>query len=129
MRAKFWLPIFLIFLAAVIWGYYHWADKKEQALEQGKVAFRRGDFDLAIRYFDEAIRLDPKYAKAYNNRGYTYTLKGEFDKAIADLTEAIQLNPNLAQAYCNRGLAYRAKGDTTKAEADFARAKELGYKP
>ncbi len=34
--------------------------------------------------YTEAIRLNPKYANAYNNRGLAYWRKGENDRAIAD---------------------------------------------
>ena len=32
----------------------------------------------------KAIDLDPKYAKAYYQRGYVYDIKGEHDRAMAD---------------------------------------------
>ena len=68
--------------------------------------------------YTEAIRLDPKLAMAYNNRGIAYDEKGEYDKAIADCSEAIRLDPKTAAAYSNRGLAYADKGDSDKAIAD-----------
>jgi tetratricopeptide (TPR) repeat protein len=39
---------------------------------RGSVYFTKGDYDRAIKDFDEAIRLDPKDAGAYNNRGSAY---------------------------------------------------------
>ena len=84
------------------------------------------EHDKAIADYTEAIRLNPKDADAYYNRGLAYWNKGKFDKAIAEYTEAIRLNPKLAEAYYSRGFAYRNNGDLAKAEADFAKAKELG---
>ena len=69
-----------------------------------KKEFRQGD----CRY-SEAIRLDPKYAEAYDNRGFNHGAKGDFDKEIADFAEAIRLNPQLANAYNNRGNGYHNK--------------------
>ena len=63
--------------------------------------------DRAIADYTEAIRLDPKYANAYSNRGVAYSDKGDKDRAIADFTEAIRLDPKYADAYNNRGFAYR----------------------
>ena len=60
-----------------------------------------------IRYFTEAIRLDPKFAKAYYKRGNCYGDKGEYDKAIADFTEVIRLDP----VYKNRAISYGTKDD------------------
>ena len=79
--------------------------------------------------FTEAIRLNPKDADAYCNRGGAYANTGELDKAIADCNQAIRLKPEFAEAYANRGIIYKLKGDLAKAEADFAKAKELGYEP
>jgi tetratricopeptide (TPR) repeat protein len=38
----------------------------------------------AIEEFDEAIRLDPKYAVAYGNRAIAHKLQGNKAKSIAD---------------------------------------------
>ena len=55
----------------------------------------KGDYDRAIADYDEAIRLDPRYAVAYYNRGVAYCDKGDYDRAIADYNEAIRLDPKL----------------------------------
>lgn len=53
------------------------------------IAYRRvGDLDRAIRDYDEAIRLNPQAADAFNNRG-----------------NAIRLNPHYAHAN-NRGIIF-----------------------
>src|SRR5499433_959652 len=83
------------------------------------------DFDAAITDYSEAIRLDPKYALAFHNRGAAYANKGDRDRAIADYDEAIRLDPQYALAFCNRGRAKRAKGDETGAGADINRANQL----
>ena len=85
------------------------ASSKEQALEQGKVALDKNDFDLAISCFTEAIRLDQKCAMAYGYRGRAYQKKGDTDRAITDSVKAIQLDPNNAQAYFHRGFVYLHK--------------------
>ena len=52
--------------------------------------------------YDEAIRIDPTFALAYNNRGDAWFNKGDLDRAIADFSAAIKHNPSLAIAYGNR---------------------------
>ena len=44
---------------------------------RGRAYFNKGDYDRAIRDFDEVIRLDPKFALAYTERGTAYGSKGE----------------------------------------------------
>ena len=76
-------------------------------------------YDLVIEDLTQAIRIDPRHAESYNNRGNAYREKSDFDRAIADFTEAIRLNPNHAEAYNNRGVAYVNKGDLDRAIADW----------
>jgi tetratricopeptide (TPR) repeat protein len=82
----------------------------------------KGDHDRAIRDYNEAIRLDPKYVFAYNNRGNAYEAKGDHDRAIRDYDETIRLDPTYVMAYSNRGAAYTAKGDHDRAIRDFEEA-------
>ena len=77
--------------------------------KRGVDHFREGNYDSAIQAFTEAIRHDPKDAKAHRNRGVAYTRKGAYDRAIQDHTEAIRLNPNDSNAYRNRGSCLHAQ--------------------
>src|SRR6185503_12769589 len=56
---------------------------------RGLAYYDKGDDDRAIADYNEAIRLDPKYAQALFNRGNAYYQKGDDDRAIADYNEAI----------------------------------------
>jgi tetratricopeptide (TPR) repeat protein len=68
---------------------------------------------------DEAVRLDPKDAKAYVGRGTAWYAKGEYDRAIADYNEAARLDPKDAKAYIGRGAAWYAKGEYDRAIVDY----------
>ncbi len=87
-------------------------------LRRGNCAFDKKNYMEAIDAYTEAIRLNPDYMIAYNNRGYTYDNQCEYEKAIADYTEAIALKPNYKKAYLNRARSYRAIGETALAEQD-----------
>ena len=84
---------------------------------------------MAISDYTQAIALNPKYVKAYTDRGAAYQLKGDYDRAISDYTQAILFDPRFAEAYTNRGLAYHAKGDEGRALDDIKKACGLGYYP
>ncbi|HKQ79230.1 MAG TPA: tetratricopeptide repeat protein [Blastocatellia bacterium] len=86
------------------------------------------DGQHAIADFSEAIRLDPKYAMAYNNRGVAYVTKNEYDRAIADFSEAIRLDPNFVFAYRNRGHVYFSMKYYDWAIVDFSEAIRLDPK-
>jgi tetratricopeptide (TPR) repeat protein len=44
---------------------------------RGLAYYDKGDDDRAIAEYNEAIRLDPKFAYAYSNRGLAYDHKGD----------------------------------------------------
>ena len=42
------------------------------------------DYDRAIQNYDQAIKLNPNYAKTFNNRGGAYVDKRQYERALAD---------------------------------------------
>ncbi len=103
------------------------AEPTSEAYLTSKSHLDKADFVSAIATFTEAIRLAPKFADAYHNRGRAYQSIRDYDKAIPDYTEAIRLNPKYADAYWGRAGCYMMQGEKAKAEADFAQSKKLGY--
>src|SRR5262249_49939205 len=79
----------------------------------------------AIGDYDEAIRINPNYVFAYNNRGFAQFAKGQYDGAIADYTEAIRLDQQRAISYRNRGIAHLYSGSRANALADLNAAARL----
>ena len=75
-------------------------------------------YQPAIAECDEAIRLSPGYAPAYNARGFTWYKLYRLSDALADLDRAILLNPDYANAYHNRSVVRKAAGDLSGAESD-----------
>ena len=71
-------------------------------LDRGEGLLDREKIDLAIREFDEAIRLDPRLPRPYFVRGYAWATKRMYQKAIDDFNKAIRLDPNNALIYANR---------------------------
>ena len=86
----------------------------------------KGDYQGAIAECNKAIELDPKDAKAYNNRGYAKRNLGDNQGAIADYNKAIELDPKDATTYYNRGYAKSELGDKQGACLDWSKAGELG---
>ncbi len=82
----------------------------------------KGDYDKMIADCTEAIRLDPKFARAYAGRGYAWYFKGDYDKAISDDNEAIRLDPRSATSYYNRGNSRQAKAEYRQALSDYGEA-------
>jgi tetratricopeptide (TPR) repeat protein len=91
--------------------------------------FERGfaavDIDEKLRFYNEAIRLKPDYADAFNNRGNARYDKGDLEGALQDYTEAIRLKPDYALAFNNRGIARYDKGDLEGELQDYNEALRL----
>ncbi len=93
------------------------------------------DAKKAVEYFEQAIRLDPNFARAYSGMAYAYRALGslggglpreQFEKARAAVNRALELDPNLAEAYAVRGdLKHKTEWDVVGAEKDLLRAIEL----
>ena len=87
----------------------------------GTAALDRGDGDLALSWFGDAVRHDARFAPGYLGRGLVRLRKCQFEAAIADLSEAIRLNGD-PRAYFLRSLCYQGTGDRERERADRAEA-------
>lgn len=74
----------------------------------------------------DAIRLAPRNAYLYYDRGNLYALRRDYQHAIDDYTRAIMLEKNLAEAWFNRGLARIYLKKTSEGIEDLSKAGELG---
>lgn len=86
-----------------------------------------GRWEQAIAEYNEALRLDPQHARAYNKRGIAYDGPGEHQRAIEDYNEAIRLDPQDAQAYAVRALSNTYLDRDLEAQQDTERVTELGF--
>ena len=100
--------------------------KAEEFFEQGKKFSSVENADKAIDNYTKAIKINPKLAKAYNNRGIAYIWEKKYDLAIADFSKAIELDPKNGKAYNNRAIVYSYQGENKKALQDLQKAQSLG---
>jgi tetratricopeptide (TPR) repeat protein len=94
----------------------------QQWFERG---FAAADLDEKLRFYTEAIRLQPDFADAHYNRGIVRHDEGDVEGALQDYAEAIRLQPDFADAHVNRGAARRDKGDVEGALQDYNEAIRL----
>ncbi|MCG6880040.1 MAG: tetratricopeptide repeat protein [Deltaproteobacteria bacterium] len=100
--------------------------KAEEFFKQGEKNSTVENADSAIFYYSEAIKINPEFVQAYNNRGIAYVWKKKYDLAIADFSKAIELDPEYGKAYNNRAIVYTYEGETDKARQDLYKAQRLG---
>jgi len=100
-------------------------ERELTAQEWFERGFNTSDHDEELRFFSEAILLQPDFAEAFYNRGWSHYHKGELDEALQDYNEAIRLKPDYAEAFNNRGNARKAQGDLEGALKDYNEAIRL----
>jgi len=89
---------------------------------RGGALFTRGDYDLALKDLNEALRLNPRSALASYYRGGAYFHKRDFDRAVADLRQALDLNPNDAMSEYYMGRSLRELGRYDEAVTHLTKA-------
>ena len=69
----------------------------------GEYYFGKGQLDLAVWDYLQAVQIKPSYADALNNLGVALALKGELDEAVARIRKSISYQPEMAEARYNLG--------------------------
>ena len=82
-------------------------------------------YDEALKYCDEVIKIAPKVTLGYNLRARVYVLKENLKSAIEDLDAALAIDPNDIAALLMRGRLNAAEGHDEKAKADIEKALAL----
>ena len=100
-------------------GRYYWNERNKESLEK------------AVKYFEEAIKRDPKFALAYSgiadsyvvlvDHGYVARSAG-YAKATEAATKALKLDDTLAEAHTSLANILSAEWDWIRAEEEFAKA-------
>lgn len=90
--------------------------------QAGVVYDELGQYDKAIRAYDNVLRLVPTDAAALNNRCWARVLSFDAAWALPDCEESLRLEPNDPDALDTRGFAYLLLGRLDDAIASFTAA-------
>jgi lipoprotein NlpI len=91
---------------------------------RGWTLIDRGDYDMAVGDFGEAVRLKPESGAAYLGRAWAQEKLGALDRAAEDYGRAAWLQPGNPEALFGRGYANFYLDQPAKAAEDFAAAVE-----
>jgi Flp pilus assembly protein TadD len=97
----------------------------DRYLNEGILLMDRGDYEGAIRQFNEAQALNPKSARAHNLSGIAYFRQQNYASAEAQFLRATDLDPSNADAYNNLGSVYFAERQLVNAEKMYRKAMDL----
>jgi len=99
--------------------------KAEEAKERGNDAFKKGDFDQAIKDYTEAIKRNPLEPKYFTNRAAAKAKRMDWQGSLEDANSALQLDPKNVKAMCKVGNAQFAQAQEYKAVETFKAALAL----
>lgn len=88
---------------------------------------RLGDLEAAEAAYDQAIRLDPQNAFAYNNASAMYYREGDYEIALEYAEQALDINPGMKQALGTAAICYALLGYQAEYEDHYRRAVAAGY--
>jgi len=74
------------------------ADWPEALMLLGHLASKDNQFDRALSYFDQVLKLDDKHVAARSQRATALKTLGRSDEAIADYQHCLQLDPSWGEA-------------------------------
>ncbi|MDI6916628.1 MAG: GTP-binding protein [Thermoplasmatales archaeon] len=69
------------------------------SLTKGKVLIQAKKYEDAIKCFNRAIRFNPEYAEAWNEKGNVLLILGKIDEAIECFTKATEVNEEYITAW------------------------------
>lgn len=82
-------------------------------------------FGPAKKYFQQAVKLDAKYAEAHNNLGVTFYEQKKTKQAVKEYLKAVKLDDDSAAFHANLGTAYLSRKEFDKMSAEYSRALQL----
>ena len=100
----------------------------EQTVEQGKRFVQEKQFDKAIDFFKQAIKLDSDLAVAYHALGSVYVNIGRSSDALEPMKTAARLDPNNAEIRLNLGITLANLRRSDEAMSELILAKQFSPK-
>lgn len=88
-------------------------------IKDGRVAFDKQNYALALKYFDLALQNTATKAEGYHWRGICYAASQLPESALADYDQALSLSPDSIAMHLDRAAAYYALRQHASAVKDY----------
>ena len=76
-----------------IWNEHPTNNKLTERLEFGTELMQYGDYNYALRVFDNIIVTDPKWSEAWNKRATLHFLMSQFTNSLDDIDKVLNIEP------------------------------------
>ena len=98
---------------------------KEKILMLAIENHKKGNLEIAKKFYNDVLKIDPIHEQTYNNLGTIFQSLGKYEKAKSCFEKVIQINLNCIEAYFNLGNIYRILEKNQKAKNCFKKVIEL----
>lgn len=97
----------------------------ERLYSQGLGVMSRDDYARAVSYFDKAVEVDPNYAEAWYQAGFSYGMLGKHEESLKASKQAARLRPEWTETFVNIGTSSYALGKFEDAVTAYRQAAKL----
>lgn len=97
-------------------------------LNRSLLYLNKNKFDLAIKDYDEYIKLDAFNADVFYERAVSKNALGKYAEALPDLNKAISLRNTQPLFFVERAKCYKAMGNIIASKNDVSQAQKMGAK-
>tara|TARA_B100000073_G_scaffold346257_1_gene357227 strand:- start:1716 stop:2438 length:723 start_codon:yes stop_codon:yes gene_type:complete len=84
-------------------------DSQQELFNEALKYTSNGQFNVALKKWDEYISIYPEDPQAFSNRGNVKLVLGDSEGSIMDQDESINLSPDELDPYINKGIAKEAQ--------------------
>ena len=85
-------------------------ETEDKSLEKGFGFYKQGDYEEAIKAFNQAITDNPKNAEALSMKGLSLNQLKKYEEAIEVFDQYIKIDPNNALVWSSKGIALYETG-------------------
>ena len=76
-----------------IWNEHPTNNRLTERLEFGTELMQYGDYNYALKVFDNIIITDPNWSEAWNKRATLYFLMNQFTSSLSDIDKVLSIEP------------------------------------
>jgi len=76
-----------------IWNEHPTSNKLTEKLEFGTELMQNGDYNYALKVFNNIVVSDPKWSEAWNKRATVYFLMSQFTNSLNDIDKVLSIEP------------------------------------
>src|SRR5271170_1282132 len=99
----------------------------DELMDEGNGALAIGELEEAVKYFGQAIKLDPRFQDGWLSLCMALYKLDRYEESIAAGKQAAEIDPNNQFVWSSLSLAYNANKQKAEAEAAGAKARIISW--